>query len=132
MYVGTADSLASLPLQATVTIPSSATITCDDSQLSAVQVQGNVIVPPGSWCDIIDSSVAGSVLASGTGIRITTSTIHGSLVAVGVRGANDPLSSGVNVVCGNTISGALVIEGSAKGGAVEPRPVRRQHESPAA
>ena len=70
VYVGTADSLADLPLHAQVTIPSSATITCDDSQLSAVQVQGDVVVPPGAWCDVIDSSVAGSVLVSGTGVRI--------------------------------------------------------------
>ena len=114
VYVGAADSLASLPLHATVTIPSSATITCDDTQLSAVQVQGNVVVPPGAWCDMIDSSVAGSVLISGTGVRIAGSTIRGSVVALGVRGADDPLSSGANVICGSTIGGDLSIKGSAR------------------
>jgi len=114
VYVGDADSLSSLPLQARVTIPSSSTITCDDAQLSAVQVQGNVVVPPGAWCDMIDSSVAGSVSVLGSGLRIADSTIGGSLVALGVRGADDPLSAGANVVCNTTIGGNLVIEGSAK------------------
>jgi beta-glucosidase len=115
VYVGTADSTASLPLQTQVTIPSSSTITCDDTQLSAVQVQGNVVVPPGAWCDMIDSSVAGSVTAvGGTGLRIANSNIGGSLVAVGVHGADDPLSSGANVVCGTTIGRDLTIAGSAK------------------
>jgi beta-glucosidase len=115
VYVGTADSPASLPLQAQVTIPSSSSITCDDTQLSAVQVQGDVIVPPGAWCDMIDSSVAGSVTAVGsTGLRIANSAIGGGLLAVGTRGAGDPLSSGANVVCGTTIGRDLTIAGSAK------------------
>jgi beta-glucosidase len=114
VYVGTADSLASLPLQTQVTIPSSSTITCDDTQLSAVQVRGNVVVPPGAWCDMIDSSVAGSVIAAGsTGLRIANSVIGGSLVAAGVHRASDPLSSGANVVCGTTIGGDLTIDGAA-------------------
>jgi beta-glucosidase len=112
VYVGDADSLSGLPLQATVTIPSARTLTCDDEQLSANMVQGNLIVPPGSWCDMIDTSVAGDVLVSGTGVRIAGSTIGGSLVAIGVRGADDPLSAGVNVVCNTTVHGNLVIAGS--------------------
>jgi len=114
VYVGTADSLSSLPLRQQVTIPSSGTVTCDDTQLSAVQVQGNVVVPAGAWCDVIDSSVAGSVMASGTGLRIAGSTIGGSLVAVGVRAADDPLSAGANVVCDTTIGRDLVIKGSGR------------------
>ena len=111
VYVGTADSLASLPLQARVTIVSGS-ITCDDTQLSAVQVQGSVLVPPGAWCDMIDSSVTGSVIAvAGTGLRIANSAIGGSMVATGIHGADDPLSSGANVVCGSTIGGDLAISG---------------------
>jgi beta-glucosidase len=114
VYVGTADSLASLPLQARVTIVSGS-ITCDDTQLSAVQVQGSVLVPPGAWCDMIDSSVTGSVIAvASTGLRIVNSAIGGSMVATGIHGADDPLSSGANVVCGSTIGGDLAIAGSAK------------------
>ena len=97
-----------------MTIPSSGTITCDDTQLSAVMVAGSVLVPPGSWCDIIDSSVAGNVVVSGSGVRIAGSTISGSLVAAGVRDADDPLSSGANVVCDTTVNGNLIIIGSAR------------------
>ena len=114
VYVGAADSLSSLPLQERVTIPSSGTVTCDDTQLSAAQVLGNVVVPPGAWCDMIDSSVTGSVTVAGDGLRIADSTIGGSLVALGVRNADDPLSAGANVVCGTTIGGDLVIEDSAR------------------
>jgi beta-glucosidase len=114
VYVGDADSPSSLRLAARVTIPSSGTITCDDTQLSAVMVAGNVVVPPGSWCDIIDSSVAGNVVVSGSGLRIAGSTINGSLVAAGVRDADDPLSSGANVVCDTTVNGNLIIIGSAR------------------
>jgi beta-glucosidase len=114
VYVGTADSRASLPLQAQVTIPSSSSITCNDTQLSAVQVQGDVVVPAGAWCDMIDSSVAGSVVVAGsTGLRIANSVIGGSLVVAGVHRAVDPLSSGGNVVCGTTIGGNLTIDGAA-------------------
>jgi beta-glucosidase len=114
VYAGDADSAASLPLQARVTIPSSGTITCDDTQLSAALVEGNVVVPPGAWCDMIDSTVTGNVTVAGTGLRIANSTIGGSLLALGVRDADDPLSSGVNVVCGTTIGRDLIIAGSGK------------------
>jgi beta-glucosidase len=114
VYAGDADSPSSLPLRATVTIPSVRTLTCDNEQLSAVMVQGNLIVPPGSWCDMIDTSVAGDVLVSGTGIRIAGSTIGGSLVAAGVSDAADPLSAGVNVVCNTTVDGNLIIAGNGR------------------
>jgi beta-glucosidase len=115
VYAGDADSLSGLPLQARVTIPSSNTITCDDTQLSAVMVPGNVIVPPGAWCDMIDASVAGNVVvAGGTGVRIAGSTIGGSVIAAGLRQADDPLSSGANVVCGTTVGGNLVVAGNSR------------------
>ena len=75
----TADALSGLPLRATVTIPAVGHLTCNDQQLSAAMVQGNVIVPPGAWCDVIDTSVAGNLLVSGTGFRIAESTIGGNL-----------------------------------------------------
>jgi beta-glucosidase len=111
VYAGDADALSSLPLRAQVSIPAASSITCDDTQLSAAMVQGNVVVPPGAWCDMVDTSVAGSVLAGGTGLRIDNSTISGNVIAVGVRDADDPLSSGANVVCGTTIGGNLVVGG---------------------
>jgi hypothetical protein len=115
VYAGDGDSAASLPLRAGITIPSSASITCDDTQLSAVQVQGNVVVPPGAWCDMIDSSVAGSVIVTASsGLRIAGSAIGGNLEAASVHGASDPLSSGVNVVCNTTIGGDLVVASSAR------------------
>jgi hypothetical protein len=75
-------------------------------------VQGNVVVPRGSWCDLVDTSIAGSLLIEGTGVRVADSTIGGSVVAVGVRDADDPLSSGANVVCNTTVGGNLVVTGA--------------------
>jgi beta-glucosidase len=112
VYVGDADSPASLTLQATVTIPSSNNVTCDDQQLSAVMVQGNVTVPHGAWCDLIDTSVAGNLQVNGSGIRIAGSTIKGNLDIGHVRDAADPLSSGTNVVCNTTVDGNVSLEGS--------------------
>ena len=114
VYVGSADALSSLPQRATVTIPSSASLTCDNEQLSAVMVQGSVLVPPGAWCDVIDSSIAGSLLVSGTGVRVAESTIGGNLISAGVRTASDPLSDGANVVCDTTVNGYLLIQGSGR------------------
>ena len=48
----------------------------------------------------------------GSGIRIVGSTIGGNLQADGTAGAADPLGSGENVVCGNTIAGNLTVTGS--------------------
>ena len=89
-------------------------LTCSNEQLSAVMVQGDLTVPPGSWCDLVDTSVAGDVHVSGTGLRIAGSTIDGDLEISGVRDAADPLSSGLNVVCNTTIGGRLVLHGSAR------------------
>jgi hypothetical protein len=114
VYVGDADSLAALPLRATVRIPSSGNLTCDDQQLSAVMVQGNLTVPPGAWCDLIDTSVAGNLEVNGTGIRIAGSTINGNLDISGVRAAADPLSSGTNVVCNTTVDGHLVLRANSR------------------
>jgi hypothetical protein len=77
-------------------------------------VQGNVTVPRGAWCDLIDTSVAGNLQVNGSGIRIAGSTIKGSLDIDGVRDAADPLSSGTNVVCNTTVGGNLTLQGSAR------------------
>ncbi len=114
VYAGDADALASLPLRAQLTIPASGSVTCADEQLSAVMVQGNVTVPRGAWCDLVDTSVAGNVLVGGTGVRIAGSTIKGSLVALGVRAAADPLSSGANVICNTTVGGSVIVRGSSR------------------
>ncbi len=114
VYVGDADSLSRLPLRATVTIPSSGNVSCEDEQLSAAMVQGNVTVPPGDWCDLIDTSVAGSLLVNGTGIRVAGSTIDGNIVIGNARGAADPLSSGVNVVCNTTVRGRIFSRGGSR------------------
>jgi beta-glucosidase len=112
VYVGDADSPSSLPLQAQVTIPPSGNVTCANEQLSAVMVQGNLMVPNGAWCDLIDTSVAGNLLISGTGARIAGSTVNGNLIISDVSDAADPLSSGVNTVCNTTVDGNLVLQGS--------------------
>jgi beta-glucosidase len=114
VYVGDADSLSRLPLRATVTIPSSGNVSCEDEQLSAAMVQGNVTVPPGDWCDMIDTSVAGDLLVNGTGIRVAGSTIDGDIVIGNARGAADPLSSGINVVCNTTVRGHIFSRGSSR------------------
>ena len=112
VYVGDADSLASLPLSATVTIPQSASIICANEQLSAVMVQGNLTVPQGDWCDLIDTSVAGNLQIGGTGIRIAGSTIGGNVEVDHVGSADDPLSAGTNVICNTTVDGNLQVSGS--------------------
>ncbi len=112
IYAGDADSAASLPLHTMVFIAGQGNMTCDDEQLSAVLVRGDVVVPSGDWCDMIDSSVAGSVRFRGDGLRIAGSTIGGDLEVRGAGGANDPLSSDTNVVCNSKIGGNLVIRGS--------------------
>jgi beta-glucosidase len=115
VYAGDADSLASLPLRASVSIPASSNITCDNEQLSAVMVQGNLTVPRGDWCDLVDTSVAGNLKVSGIGVRIAGSTIDGNLVISHVVGASDPLSAGTNVICNTTVDGNLVLRGSSRG-----------------
>jgi Fibronectin type III-like domain len=114
VYVGDADARSSLPLHSQITIPASSSITCENEQLSAVMVQGDVTVPRGDWCDLVDASVAGDVHVKGDGVRITGSTIEGNLVIDRVKGAADPLSSGTNVVCDTTVDGNLILHGSAK------------------
>jgi len=112
VFVGAADQGSLLTQRANVTIPASSNVQCVNEQLSAVMVRGNVTVPHGDWCDMIDASVAGNVTVHGTGIRIAGSTISGNLTASGMSGAADPLSSGTDVICNSTVSGSLRISNS--------------------
>ena len=115
VYVGDADAPSSLPLQASVDIPSRSDVTCVDEQLSAAMISGQLTVPRGAWCDLVDVSVARDLTISGTGVRVAGSTIGGNVDIFGVRGAADPLSAGTNVICNTTIEGDLVIGRSGRG-----------------
>jgi beta-glucosidase len=112
IYAGDADSMSELPLQTTVTIPKQANVTCDDQQLSAAVVSGNVTIPSGDWCDMVSDSVAGNVTFTGDGLRMTETTVDGNLTANHASADDDPLSSGTNVVCDSTIKGNLAIRNS--------------------
>jgi beta-glucosidase len=114
VYAGGADSPSSLPLRAQVTIPASSNVTCENEQLSAAMVAGNLTVPPGDWCDLVDTSVAGNLTVGGTGVRIAGSTIGGSVEIDHVAAADDPLSAGTNVICNTTVDGSLVLHGSGR------------------
>ena len=114
VYLGDADSPSSLPLQATVDVPASGNVTCSNEQLSATVVQGNLLVPPGAWCDVVDTSVSGNLIVNGTGVRVVGSTIGGNLVGTTVPAATDPLSFGANIVCNTTVDGNLITTSSGK------------------
>lgn len=93
VYVGDADSAGRLALQAAVDIPSHDNVTCDDAQLSATMVSGRLTVPRGSWCDLVDVSVAGNHTS---GNSIEGNTIDRDLV----RAHNGELASSHNTVKG--------------------------------
>jgi hypothetical protein len=76
-------------------------------------VAGDLTVPHGAWCDLIDTTVTGNLEVNGTGIKIAGSTIDGNLDIGNVRSAADPLSSGTNVVCNTTIRGNVGVPGGA-------------------
>ena len=94
--------------------PIASTVTCDDEQLSATVISGNLVVPSGAWCDIIDTTVAGNLVisAGSLGVRIADSTVKGAL-AFGTWQASDPLSSGADVLCNTTVMRGVSITGSA-------------------
>ena len=127
VYAGDADSLSSLPLRAQVTHP---VVGQPHLRRHAAQRRhGAGQRGRAAGCLVRHGRHLGGRqrVAGGTGLRIADSTIGGNLVAVGVRDADDPLSSGANVVCGTTIGGDLVVARRAAVRAVEPRAVRRQH-----
>jgi beta-glucosidase len=114
VFVGDADAPANLPLQATVAGSDQGNITCANQQLSAVQISGNLTVPSGAWCDLIDVTVTGNLqIHGGSGVRILNTRIQGNLQIDGTSDAADPLSAHANVVCDTTIGGNVQVIGSA-------------------
>lgn len=124
VYVGSADatsapsgdpgSTTSLPLQTTVDVGHPGTTTalaCNDEQLSATSVTGDLVVPRGDWCDVIDTTVTGNLLVSpgSTGLRVAGSTIDGSVRSTRTVRAADPLSSGEDVICSTIVKGNVSI-----------------------
>jgi hypothetical protein len=125
VYVGDADATSapsgdptaatSLPLQTTVQIGgndgTTSTLTCDDEQLSATVVSGNVMVPGGDWCDVIDTTVTGNLMlgAGSVGLRVTESTVDGNITSTGTVKAADPLSAGSDMICSTTVKGTVSI-----------------------
>jgi hypothetical protein len=86
---------------------------CQDEQLSATVVSGNLVVPRGQWCDIIDTTIKGNLIISQSGgVRIEDSSVGGSLVATDNKVAADPLSSNTDVLCNTTVAGDVEITGS--------------------
>lgn len=113
VFVGDADSLDHLPLQATL---KSATknITCANEQLNATTINGNLTVPAGAWCDLVSVTINGNVeMRQATGVRISGVTVNGNVEASGTTDAVDPMSSGANTICNTTINGNLEIRNSA-------------------
>jgi beta-glucosidase len=123
VYVGDADAPADLPLQQTITVagPASAGaagVTCSGEQINATTINGNLTVPRGSWCDLADVTVTGSVIAHyATGLRITGSKVGGSVSLADASAARDPLSSGANVICNSVIQDNLTVSGSGQASA---------------
>ncbi len=80
------------------------------SKLSATLVIGDLIVPNGEWCDVIDTTVAGDLIVSGgsAGLRVAGSMIDGNLTATRAAAAADPLSSGADVVCNTVVCNTVV------------------------
>ncbi len=91
-------------------------LTCTDEQLSAVVVSGNLVVPKGHWCDVIDTRVKGDLVIKGsTGIRVEDSSVSGSVEASDNDVASDPLSSNADVLCNTTVGGNVEIADSGSG-----------------
>jgi hypothetical protein len=115
LWVGDADQPTSLPLHATLPAANK-NITCSNSELNATTIPGNLTVPTGSWCDLVDVIVNGNLQAqNGAGLRLQGSTVNGNLQAQATTAATDPLSSGANVVCNTKVTGNLQLQSSGPG-----------------
>jgi beta-glucosidase len=113
IFAGDADALANLPLQATLSSTHLGTTTCSNEALNATTIEGNLSVPAGSWCDLVDVTVTGNLqLQTGSGVRITSSAITGNLIAASTSAAADPQSAGTNVICASTIGRNLLVQDS--------------------
>src|SRR5262249_45003153 len=94
--VGDADSLSRLPLQTTLKTTAK-NITCNNQQLNATTINGNLTVAKGAWCDLVSVTVNGNVdLQQTSGTRLAGVTINGNLSAANATAAADPMSSGAN------------------------------------
>jgi hypothetical protein len=125
LWVGDADAPSSLPLSTTLARAHS-NISCTNEQFNATTINGNLTVPRGAWCDLVDVTVNGNLKMLGSqgdhgrghgqgansGLRVLSSTITGNLVVHGANGASDPLSANENVVCASTIGGNLLVQSS--------------------
>jgi len=115
IYVGDADSLDHL-MSTNVIVPptpGSAGFECSNVQIDATEIDGDVNVPAGSWCDLTGDTVTGTVVVHGgaTGLRIDSSTVNA--VQIGkVTTASDPQSDGQNDICGDTFAGQISWQGS--------------------
>ena len=115
IWVGDADAAASLPLSATLR-SANPNITCSNEQFNATTINGNLTVPQGTWCDLVDVTVKGNVqVQQSSGVRIQDATIGGNLQVENSAAAADPLSADTNVICNSTITGNVQVHNSGSG-----------------
>lgn len=115
LWVGDADTPASLPLSTSLDQAPTNT-SCDNEQFNATTINGNLTVPHGAWCDLVDVTVKGNVkLLASSGVRIQSATIAGNLDVQDAKHAADPLSANANIICASTIGGNLRVQDSAAG-----------------
>ena len=115
IWVGDADAATSLPLSTTLN-DGNENVSCSNQEFNATTINGNLTVPQGSWCDLVDVTVKGNVrLQRSSGVRIQSVSIAGNLQVENVTGAADPLSANVNNICDSTISGNVQVQNSASG-----------------
>ena len=117
VFVGDADALSRLPLRSTVGGHhdgwSHDATTCANEQINATVIRGDLTVPKGAWCDLVDVTVKGDLKLDHTaGARILGVTVYGDLKAKNATGTADPLSSGSNVICNTTVRGNLEVQNS--------------------
>ncbi len=113
VYVGDADELSHLPLQTTISESPAQSVACTNEQIDTTTIAGNLLVPNGDWCDLVDVTVDGSIIGNGiTGLRLLGSTVKGDVDISQSEAATDPLSEGSNTIGGTTVDGNLTISGS--------------------
>ena len=112
-YVGDADQMSSLPLQATLTAKDKQDVTCADEQINAAAIDGDLIVEKGDWCDLVEVTIGGNLRIDGaTGVRLRNVDVAHDADIGKTQGAGDLLSAGTNLVCGSTFGHDLVIHDS--------------------
>ena len=91
-------------------------MSCSNQAFNATTINGNLTVPQGAWCDLVDVTVNGNLMLQQTaGVRIQSVTVNGNLQAANSAGANDPLSANADIICNSTISGNAEVHNSASG-----------------